>query len=359
MSATVAAALKKLAVAVLTDKKPRKAVFGIALGILMIILMPIAAVLALFNGALEFDTGQLQEMIVQNLTAEQEAQMQAVEDTMYAIQDAMTAAGFSGRTVDAQVLFVLALQDYAHQQDFLSKLVGCFSENQSDGQLIAAVNAAFGTALSGEDFRKVMASVRGVKIDTSGYVDLSTKNNLDLVQWAIAAEKAGWGYVWGTYGQVLDQALYDYKLEQYPEEVGGYAEFIEQHWLGRRCADCIGLLKGYSWFDPESGAISYGANGMPDVDADSMYELATEKGSMDTMPEIPGLAVWHRGHIGIYIGNGQVIEAMGTRYGAVQTQLSSGAWTHWLKIPYIQYIEAPAPTEEVPAMETTLPTENP
>ena len=232
MSATVAAALKKLAVAVLTDKKPRKAVFGIALGILIIILMPIAAVLALFNGALEFDTGQLQEMIVQNLTAEQEAQMQAVEDTMYAIQDAMTAAGFSGRTVDAQVLFVLALQDYAHQQDFVSKLVGCFSENQSDEQLIAAVNATFGTALSGEDFRKVMASVRGVKIDTSRYVDLSTKNNLDLAQWAIAAEKAGWGYVWGTYGQVLDQALYDYKLEQYPEEVGGYAEFIEQHWLG-------------------------------------------------------------------------------------------------------------------------------
>ena len=168
MSATVAAALKKLAVAVLTDKKPRKAVFGIALGILIIILMPIAAVLALFNGALEFDTGQLQEMIVQNLTAEQEAQMQAVEDTMYAIQDAMTAAGFSGRTascccvprfpsgrnapdgpcswpdgpwgrsapsVDAQVLFVLALQDYAHQQDFVSKLVGCFRSQQMSSSL--------------------------------------------------------------------------------------------------------------------------------------------------------------------------------------------------------------------------------
>ena len=351
MGATVAAALKKLAVAVLTDKKLRKVVFGIVLGILIIILMPIAAVLALFNSTLEFDTAQRQEMIAQNLTAEQEAQMQAVEDTMYAIQDAMTAAGFSGRTVDAQVLFVLALQDYAHQQDFVSKLVGCFSENQSDEQLIAAVNAAFGTALSGEDFREVMASVRGVHIDTSSYVDRSTKNNMDLVQWAIAEEKAGWGYVWGTYGQVFDQALYDYKLEQYPEEVGGYAEFIEQHWLGRRCADCIGLIKGYGWFDPESGAISYGANGM--------YELAVEKGPVDTMPEIPGLAVWHRGHIGIYIGNGQVIEAMGTRYGVVQTQLLSGTWTHWLKIPYIQYIEEPAPTEAVPSMETTRLTEHP
>ena len=64
MSATVAAALKKLAVAVLTDKNLRKVVFGIALEILIIILMPIAAVLAIFNGTLELDTAQLQEMIV-------------------------------------------------------------------------------------------------------------------------------------------------------------------------------------------------------------------------------------------------------------------------------------------------------
>ena len=337
MSATVAAALKKLAVAVLTDKKPRKAVFGIALGILIIILMPIAAVLALFNGALEFDTGQLQEMIVQNLTAEQEAQMQAVEDTMYAIQDAMTAAGFSGRTVDAQVLFVLALQDYAHQQDFVSKLVGCFSENQSDEQLIAAVNATFGTALSGEDFRKVMASVRGVKIDTSRYVDLSTKNNLDLAQWAIAAEKAGWGYVWGTFGQVLTPELLQYKISQYPEGVGDEADFIRSHWLNRRTTDCVGLIKGYGWLNAETMEIQYGSNDMPDVGADGMYYNAGRKGSIETMPDTPGLAVWKSGHIGVYIGSGEVIEAMDTRYGVVKTKLQGRGWTHWLEVPGIKY----------------------
>ena len=79
-----------------------------------------------------------------------------------------------------------------------------------------------------------------------------------------------------------------------------------------------------------------------------MYYAAMEKGSIDTIPEIPGLAVWHEGHIGIYIGNGETIEAMGTRYGVVRRQLSSGSWTDWLKIPYIAYIEEaeePAPTE--------------
>lgn len=78
---------------------------------------------------------------------------------------------------------------------------------------------------------------------------------------------------------------------------------------------------------------------MPDIGADTMYENAAEKGTIDTIPEIPGLAVWHEGHIGIYIGNGEVIEAMGTQYGVVKTQLTNSRWTHWLKIPYITYIE--------------------
>lgn len=58
-----------------------------------------------------------------------------------------------------------------------------------------------------------------------------------------------------------------------------------------------------------------------------------------TPPGDPGLAVWHEGHIGIYIGNGQVIHASGTKVGVVQTPIGSSGWTHWLKIPYITYIE--------------------
>ena len=45
MSATVAAALKKIAVYILTDKKALKVVGGIILGIIIIIIMPIVALL--------------------------------------------------------------------------------------------------------------------------------------------------------------------------------------------------------------------------------------------------------------------------------------------------------------------------
>lgn len=339
MSATVAAALKKIAVALLTDPKILKTVIGIVLGIIIIIIMPIVAVVSIFNGSIEIDTDRLQTMVVENLSAEEQAKLQFVEDTMYAVEDKMKTAGFGGRVKEAQVLYVLALSDYASEDGFVSKLVGCFAEEQTDEQLIAEVNTAFGTQLTAEDFGKVMGNIRAVAINISGYTDPATKNNLDLVQWAMEAQKAGWGYVYGTYGDVFSQTMFDFKLEQYPDEVGGHEDFIRQNWLGRRTADCVGLIKGYGWLDPETKEVNYGTNGMPDIGADTMYENATEKGTIDTIPEIPGLAVWHEGHIGIYIGNGKVVQAANTTAGVILTNLNDTAWTHWLKIPYISYIE--------------------
>lgn len=108
---------------------------------------------------------------------------------------------------------------------------------------------------------------------------------------------------------------------------------------GKRTADCVGLIKGYGWYNAESGEIVVGSNGMMDVTANGMFEAATVKGTIDTIPEVPGLAVWHQGHIGIYIGNGEVIEAMNTMRGVTRTKLVGRSWTHWLQIPYISYVE--------------------
>lgn len=247
MWATVGAALKKIAVALLGNPKVLKTIGGIVLGLIIIIVMPVVAIVSIFNGDIEIDTNELQRMVVENLSAEEQAKLQFVEDTMYAIEREMKASGFSDpRVTEAQVLFTLSLYDYAQEADFVSKLVGCFASEQTDEQLIAAVNAAFGTAISAEEFSQVMGAIRSVYIDTSGYIDPCTKNNLDLVEWAKQAKLRGWGYVWGTYGEVLTRSYYNAKAEQYPDEVGGYADFIESNWLGGRTSDCNGLIKGYA-----------------------------------------------------------------------------------------------------------------
>lgn len=338
MSATVAAALKKIVVYILTDKKTLKIVLGIMLGIIIIIVMPIVAIVSIFNGNIEIDTDRLQTMLVENLSAEEQAKLQFVEDTMYGIETAMKDAGHTGRIKEAQVLYVLALSDKANESDFISKLVGCFSAEQTDEQLISSINSAFGTQLTVEDFGNVMKNIRAMTIDVSDYTDPTTKNNLDIVKWAVHAQENRWGYVYGTYGSVLNEALLTGKISQYPNEVGGYEDFIRQHWLGGRTVDCVGLIKGYGWHNTETAQIQIGANGMPDISANAMFENASEKGTIDTIPEIPGLAVWHEGHIGIYIGNGEVIQAANTNVGVIRTPIGQSGWTHWLKIPYIQYI---------------------
>lgn len=73
--------------------------------------------------------------------------------------------------------YVLALSDFSEDAGFVDKLVGCFSDGQTDAQLISAVNSAFGTNLSADEFTKVMSAIRAAYIPTAGYVDPSTKNS--------------------------------------------------------------------------------------------------------------------------------------------------------------------------------------
>lgn len=186
----------------------------------------------------------------------------------------------------------------------------------------------------------------GNEIDISGFVSPETKNNLDLAAYAIQAWENNWGYVWGTYGNVLTQSLFDYKLKQYPEGVGDYEDFIKDNWLGRRTADCIGLLKGYAWLDTSDMTIGYAENGAPDYGADQMYQYVKESGEagkdyggIATMPEIPGLMLWKDGHAGVYIGGGYAIEAMSTKYGVVKTEVDGRGWKGWGKLPFLDYLE--------------------
>ena len=70
---TVASALKKIAVGLLTDPKVFKTIGGIVLGIIIIIAMPVIAVISFFDGDIEIDTDRLQAMVIENLSAEEKA----------------------------------------------------------------------------------------------------------------------------------------------------------------------------------------------------------------------------------------------------------------------------------------------
>lgn len=159
-----------------------------------------------------------------------------------------------------------------------------------------------------------------------------TKTNIGLVEYAKA--QLGLPYWYGTFGNTSTEALYKSKKNQYPKY---YTANDYKSQYGKRVHDCIGLIKGYLWSDTPTSKPEYKAS--QDVSANGMLSKCAEKGSISTIPELPGVLVFSPQHVGVYIGNGYVIEARGHAYGVVKTKLSARGWKNWGKCPWIEYIE--------------------
>jgi len=157
------------------------------------------------------------------------------------------------------------------------------------------------------------------------------KTNLGLVEYC--RKQLGLPYWYGTFGQVANETLYAQKKMQYPKYYTA-SDFTKQ--FGKKVHDCVGLIKGYLW-QKDNGTIVY--NPVQDKDVSGMKANCFVTGNIEHIPEILGLLVFMQGHVGIYIGNGDVIEARGHAYGVVKTKLNSRPWKTWGKLNWIDYQE--------------------
>ena len=138
----------------------------------------------------------------------------------------------------------------------------------------------------------------------------------------------------GTFGQKATESLLRQKSIQYPAQYK-WTDFVDQY--GEKVHDCVGLIKGYLWSENSNSTPIY--NSKQDKDVSGMKANCTETGNIKTIPELPGVLVFMEGHVGIYIGNGEVIEARGHLYGVVKTKLRNRPWAEWGKLNWIKYIE--------------------
>lgn len=102
----------------------------------------------------------------------------------------------------------------------------------------------------------------------------------DFIKKAIEVEKIPTLYVWGKYMNVYE---------------GKYL-----------LCDCSGLIKGILWGYPQNG--KYKNNNVLDINADTMITKCSSVTSNFSNIQ-KGWLVWMKGHIGIYIGEGIVIES--------------------------------------------------
>lgn len=161
------------------------------------------------------------------------------------------------------------------------------------------------------------------------------KTNKGLVEYVKA--QLGLPYWYGTFGQTATKALHTSKKKQYPAYYNWqgtpYDNFPSQY--NKRVHDCVGLIKGYLWSETPVSTPRY--NAQQDVSANGMRYTCAERGSIDSMPDILGVLVFMSGHVGVYIGGGEVIEARGHEYGVVKTKLKERPWKWWGKCPWVEY----------------------
>ena len=155
------------------------------------------------------------------------------------------------------------------------------------------------------------------------------KTNKGLAAYALA--QVGRPYWFGTFGNTATSALYSAKKKQYPDE---YVENDYKSQYNERVHDCIGIIKGFIWSETATAAPVY--NRKQDVGADRMRELSDAK-PIKTIPETPGVLVFASGHVGVYVGNGYVVEAYSHARGVIKTKLADRNFDAWGYCPWIEY----------------------
>ena len=166
-----------------------------------------------------------------------------------------------------------------------------------------------------------------------------------------------WCYWYGTYGNICTLEKYKSKKKQYPKHYtngrkSGYMEDIKEK---RRCADCVGLIKVYFWTGGKYNSTpKYGSNNCPDKSANDMFALCKKTGTINTIPDIPGIVVWKSGHIGVYVGNGYTVEMKGFAYDCQKIKVSKGPWEKWGMLPdsMISYDNPPSDNNSTKVLVT-------
>ena len=173
-----------------------------------------------------------------------------------------------------------------------------------------------------------------------------------------------WGYIWGAAGKEWTQALQKQKVSYMVSKYGTnwknnseakddnyyMAALYGDRWIGRIVADCSGLFV-YA-FQKYGIRISHSSHYQ-------YTDYCAEKGTLskgkrtDGKALKPGTAVFvykdetkRYTHIGLYVGNGEVIEAYGTQKGVIMSSVTDNKWNRWGEMKKVDFSEEKASPED-------------
>ena len=308
MSATVAAALKKIAIYILGDEKKRGKLFvligSIAVGFIGLMCLPVAVLSSM--GSMEIEQPEINaEMfsdsaLFESLDSEQQAKITEIQNSGQEIEDAMSGAGVRSQTIKAQLIY---MSYFDGVQNFNAEsYANLFAAAPNDSDLIAAINSTYGLEIDYDEYMRSYTWVMNSTINEYMFTDGTTKNCSDLAAWAENAYVSGWGYMNGFIGERNDTDRIRY-------------------------ADNAGLMLGYLNYNPTDKMFGF--------DYDTL--VYTEQGGLDTMPDVAGIGLFDGSQHGIYVGNGEVVYSSETLGYVTKEPVSNGSWTSWCTYEGVDY----------------------
>lgn len=149
-------------------------------------------------------------------------------------------------------------------------------------------------------------------------------------------------YMFGALMEPITEELIERVTSRYPNQYP--PERVEElrACIGTDCygTDCSGLIKSYYWGGIGSEEYDEGT----DWNSGKLLLCSAESNDITTLPEIPGLCLYMKGHVGVYLGNGKVIQSTHSEKfgdGVVMADLKQQAWTKWFMCPLVAYPELP------------------
>lgn len=166
---------------------------------------------------------------------------------------------------------------------------------------------------------------------------ITTSALIEKFQYAL---NNNWGYIYGQAGDLWTEAKQKSATRETTKKYGS-------KWIGHYVADCSGL---FHWaFAKLGGYMYHGSNTM-------FLKYTSANGKLSSGKRTDGkelkagtaVFVWKESegkytHVGLYIGNGYVIEAASTQSGVIKSKASNKKWTHWGELKGVDYGSKPEP----------------
>lgn len=163
------------------------------------------------------------------------------------------------------------------------------------------------------------------------------------------AQKQKTHYVMGCFGAPMNAANKKRYIREYSynKRHEGEINLLPADCFG---FDCVCFIKGILWgwnadTTKEYGGAKYKSNGVPDVSTEGMIAMCHDVSS-DFSSITAGELVYMSGHVGVYVGDGKVIECTPKWTNNVQYSnlgnlgYKTGNYRNWLKhgkLPWIDY----------------------